>query len=58
MSVALSVLTPSAPGYEQAVEQVAALRITVFREWPYLYDGSVDYEARYLSAFAASDGVL
>ncbi|MBU0557054.1 MAG: GNAT family N-acetyltransferase [Alphaproteobacteria bacterium] len=34
-----------------AIDDLARLRITVFREWPYLYDGSLDYERRYLSAF-------
>ena len=29
------------------------LRIAVFREWPYLYDGSLENEQRYLGAFAA-----
>jgi len=33
---------------------VAALRIAVFREWPYLYAGDYDYEHRYLHAYAAS----
>ena len=33
---------------------VAALRIAVFRDWPYLYDGSADYEAQYLAAYAHS----
>ncbi|WPZ35259.1 GNAT family N-acetyltransferase [Thalassobaculum sp. OXR-137] len=41
-----------------AVDDLARLRIRVFRAWPYLYDGSVDYEAKYLSAFAASDGAV
>lgn len=31
---------------------LAKLRIEVFREWPYLYDGSLDYESDYLRAFA------
>lgn len=35
---------------------VAQLRITVFRHWPYLYDGNADYEARYLQAYAQSAG--
>ena len=35
---------------------VARLRIEVFREWPYLYDGDADYERRYLSTFAAAEG--
>jgi GNAT superfamily N-acetyltransferase len=33
---------------------VARLRIEVFREWPYLYDGDLDYEARYLEVYARS----
>lgn len=32
--------------------QVAALRIEVFREFPYLYDGSIDYELHYLQDYA------
>ena len=30
------------------------LRIEVFRDWPYLYAGDLDYERRYLAAFVAS----
>ena len=38
---------------------VARLRIAVFREWPYLYDGTLDYEQRYLAEFAkAPDAVI
>jgi len=33
------------------LEDLARLRITVFREFPYLYDGDADYEARYLQAY-------
>lgn len=33
------------------LREVARLRITVFREFPYLYDGDLDYEARYLQAY-------
>lgn len=33
------------------LEEIARLRITVFREFPYLYDGDFDYEARYLQAY-------
>jgi GNAT superfamily N-acetyltransferase len=31
---------------------VAALRIAVFREWPYLYAGDAGYEQRYLARYA------
>lgn len=33
------------------VEDLARLRVTVFREWPYLYEGSLDYERRYLAKY-------
>lgn len=38
------------------LDAVAALRIAVFRDWPYLYDGDVAYEREYLDAYAASAG--
>ncbi|MBL8831256.1 MAG: GNAT family N-acetyltransferase [Rhodospirillales bacterium] len=34
------------------VEDLARLRVTVFREWPYLYEGSLDYERGYLAKYA------
>jgi len=41
------------------LDAVAGLRIAVFRDWPYLYDGDVGYEREYLEAYAASpDSVL
>lgn len=33
------------------VAEMAELRIAVFRDWPYLYDGTIDYEMSYLSQF-------
>jgi GNAT superfamily N-acetyltransferase len=35
---------------------VARLRVRVFSEWPYLYEGAADYEERYLRAYADSPG--
>ena len=40
------------------LDALAGLRIRVFREWPYLYDGDAAYEARYLAAYAQSPGAL
>jgi len=40
---------------EPWLEHVAALRIRVFRDFPYLYDGSLEYEARYLRTYIESD---
>lgn len=36
------------------LDDVARLRIAVFRAFPYLYDGDVDYERRYLATYARS----
>ncbi|MFC4167995.1 GNAT family N-acetyltransferase [Teichococcus aestuarii] len=35
---------------------LARLRIAVFRDWPYLYEGDEAYEARYLRAYADAPG--
>lgn len=37
---------------------MAQLRITVFRDYPYLYEGSGGYERGYLTAYAQSPGAL
>lgn len=36
------------------LDDVARLRIRVFNDWPYLYQGSLDYERDYLAAYAAT----
>lgn len=57
MSLTVSVLT----GEEilAAIDDLARLRMAVFAEWPYLYDGDAEYEAHYLKEFIeAPDGVL
>jgi GNAT superfamily N-acetyltransferase len=42
-----------------AIDELAALRIAVFAEWPYLYAGDAAYERDYLREFVeAPDGVL
>ncbi len=42
-----------------ALDDLAALRIAVFAAYPYLYDGTADYERKYLAEFTASpDAVL
>ena len=39
--------------------ELSALRLRIFREWPYLYDGDATYEADYLQTFAtASDAMI
>lgn len=39
-------------------EDLANLRITVFRDFPYLYEGSVDYEMEYLKIYAQAEKAL
>jgi hypothetical protein len=36
------------------LDALAALRIEVFRDFPYLYEGEMDYERSYLAAYANS----
>ncbi|MEZ4608155.1 MAG: hypothetical protein R2865_15535 [Deinococcales bacterium] len=41
------------------IPQVAALRISIFRDFPYLYDGNEAYERSYLGRYvSAQDGLL
>lgn len=44
----------SGPDVHRHLDAVAALRIAVFRDWPYLYDGDIAYEREYLDAYAQS----
>lgn len=36
----------------EVFEPLARLRIAVFRDWPYLYEGSLDYEMDYLKTYS------
>jgi GNAT superfamily N-acetyltransferase len=42
------------PEIAARLPDLARLRMAVFRAWPYLYDGSLTYEAGYMAEFAAS----
>ena len=56
MTVSVRALT----GEEVAArfDDMARLRIAVFRAFPYLYDGDMDYERRYLETYAAAPGAF
>lgn len=43
---------------DAALPEVAELRITVFRAWPYLYDGDVAYEEAYLQSYRNSPNAV
>lgn len=50
----IEIRTFSGADVEPYLDAVAALRITVFRDWPYLYDGDTDYERKYLATYSNS----
>lgn len=37
------------------IEELGALRIAIFRDFPYLYEGSLQYEQDYLKRYAANE---
>ncbi|WP_375741524.1 GNAT family N-acetyltransferase [Pseudomonas boanensis] len=42
------------PAIAPHIGNLARLRLTVFREFPYLYNGTLEYEAEYLATYAES----
>ncbi|MFN3525906.1 MAG: GNAT family N-acetyltransferase [Paracoccus sp. (in: a-proteobacteria)] len=56
MTIVTRVLTGEA--LAAALEDVARLRIAVFRDFPYLYDGDEDYESDYLRAYQSPGAVV
>ena len=50
--------TLTGPALEEAIPGLARLRVTVFAEFPYLYDGDDGYEARYLETYRKSEGAI
>lgn len=43
---------------DRCLPDLARLRITVFAEWPYLYDGDFDYEHRYMASYRGNLGAV
>lgn len=56
--MSLTVDTLSGDALETGLDAVARLRIAVFRDYPYLYDGTLDYERTYLAEFSAASGAI
>ncbi len=54
----LTVMPLTGAEIHEVLDDVAQLRIAVFRDWPYLYDGTLDYEQKYLATFAAAPGAV
>jgi GNAT superfamily N-acetyltransferase len=56
---AVRVATLAGAAMTPVIDDLARLRIQVFRDFPYLYDGDLAYEAWYLGRFAAApDAVI
>ncbi|GAB3501811.1 GNAT family N-acetyltransferase [Spirosoma knui] len=45
-------------GIRTVFDELATLRITVFREFPYLYEGTIAYEKEYLETYVRSERSL
>jgi hypothetical protein len=56
MSIEVRALTGD--DIQSVLPDLARLRITVFRDWPYLYDGTLAYEEEYLAKFAKAKGAV
>ena len=56
MSTNLRVRRVTGSEMEQYIPDLAQLRIEIFRDFPYLYDGSQDYEEKYLKTYIDSPG--
>lgn len=54
--VHLTFETLAGPALHPLLPDLSRLRITVFRDWPYLYDGDEAYERQYLRAYADAPG--
>lgn len=54
----ISVESLTGDAIKSVLPDLARLRIVVFRDWPYLYDGSLAYEEDYLAKFAAAKGAV
>ena len=58
MTLPVTVRALTGAELEAALDDLAQLRIAVFRDWPYLYDGTLDYEREYLRTYRDSPGAL
>ena len=56
--MAIEVTSLTGEGIKTVLDDLARLRIVVFRDWPYLYDGTLDYEEQYLAKFAKAEGAV
>lgn len=56
--VQLSYIKKTGTEIASVFDDLAQLRIAVFRAFPYLYEGSIDYEKEYLKVYAESENAF
>lgn len=56
--MSLTVETATGDTLQSVLPDLARLRMRVFHDWPYLYEGSLDYEREYLEKFARGSGAV
>jgi GNAT superfamily N-acetyltransferase len=54
----LTLLELSGSALEPYIDALGSLRISVFRDWPYLYEGSLEYERDYLRTYVGCERSL
>ncbi len=54
----IRITTHTAKAARPFLGEIARLRIAVFREFPYLYEGSLEYEMNYLEEYVSSERSL
>lgn len=54
----LSYITKTGASIASVFEHLAQLRIEVFKAFPYLYEGSIDYEKEYLRVYAEAESAF
>ncbi|MFN4159854.1 MAG: GNAT family N-acetyltransferase [Gemmobacter sp.] len=58
MAAGVDVRVLTGAALDAALDDVATLRMAVFRDWPYLYEGTLDYERSYLDHYRRSAGAV
>ena len=44
--------------FQQYINEIAALRLLIFKEYPYLYDGDIQTERDYLNGYSRSENSI
>lgn len=56
--MALEIKRLTGEDLKKSLPDLAGLRISVFRDWPYLYNGSLAYEEDYLKRYGENEGAV